>query len=188
MGAILSLESFDDGSLRSSTTDKKAVGSYDDGYRDGWVAAEMALAEKQTHVRASLTESLNDANFGYLEAQAHFLAGMNSYVTALVEAVLPALLSPAFNAQLCSVLLEAIERDASGPISIRLPPDQIQAFQLAVDDLDLARVTFVPDETLTDHAAIVCGPNSETALDLDGVLQVITEHSAILLTPSQKAS
>jgi len=188
MGSILSLERFDEHSKGGLGAEDKIKGSFDDGYREGWEAAEIAWANNQTQLRASVVESFSDANFGYAEAQAHYLAGMTSYVTALVETVLPAVLHPAFHAQLRAMLLEALKRDSEGPIAIHLPTGQVEAFEAAVADLDLMQMRLIPDENLSDHAAFMSETSRETSLDLDAVKQAIREHTAILLKKTKKAS
>jgi hypothetical protein len=188
MGAVLNLESFDDLAGASQAEQDEVVATYDDGVRDGKTAAQQANQREQAHIRASVGEALIDGMFGYREAQAHFTAGMTAYIDSILEQVLPQFLAPALHIRLRHLLVEALEKDAAQPILLRLPPDQILAFQAIVDDLDLSQVRVEPDATLNDHAAFFMGNGAETSIDFDALQQTIFAHSAVLIAPAKEVS
>ena len=84
--------------------------------------------------------------------------------------------------------MEALDKDGTQPILLRLPPDQIAAFQAIIDDLDLSEVKIESDPTLSDHAAFFMSNSEETSIDFDRLRQVISTHSAVLTTPTKEAS
>jgi hypothetical protein len=188
MGAILNLECFDEATQESSKLNWAKKTSYEDGFKDGEMAAEVAIAARQSQLNRGVSEALSDSAFGYKEAQAHFLTGMTSYVEAILETVLPATLSHGLHMGLRGILIDALRVDADSAVALRLPPDQIDVFSTIIADLDLTHITLVPDEALTENAAFVFGAHCETSLNLDEVLQTIKDHTAILLEQSTEVS
>jgi hypothetical protein len=188
MGAVLDLESFDKAEFKPEKYEPKSDPLYVAGFNDGRATAESEIAVEQNHMRASVVEGLTDGIFGYQEAQLHFLSGMTAYVDAVLEMVLPAVLTNGLHAQLRDLLIQALEVDADLPIELRLPVDQVIAFQAAVADLNLKHVTLIPDHSLTDHAAFITSKAGKTSLDLDRVLQAIKDHSEILKAPTAEVS
>lgn len=188
MGAILRLESFDDDEGDFGATETEVTATYEEGFRDGEDAARAAMGTQQAQLSQAVVESLSDSTFGYQEAQTHFLAAMQTYVTAVLDRVLPATLSHALHVRLREVLLDALKTDASKPIVIGLPADQIDAFKVIINDLDLSHINLREDPNLTDHAAYLVNACTETSLDLDAVLAEIKHHTTILRTPSEEVS
>lgn len=188
MGAVLNLESFDSqvGSLADDEQDVPK--SYDEGFRDGQNAATQAIEAEQSYLRESVAEALIDGMFGYQEAQAHFTHGMTAFVTAILEQVVPSILAPALHMRVRDLLIEALERDASHPIVIRLPPDQTDAFKAVIADIAAAQVRIEEDTTLGDHAAFIVGKNAETSIDFDALAAAIADHTKILTTPAKEVS
>lgn len=187
MVSSLSLESFD-GQHLSQTEHPENIANYDDGFRDGQEAANLAHQSEQSQLRAKVAESLVDGMFGYEEAQSHFSNGTANYVTAILEQVLPELLAPALHLKVRQLLQDAIERDSTHPFVLRLPPNQIDVFQAVISDLDLSEIVIEADPALTEHAAFFMGGGHETSIDFDALHEAIKHHSKILITPAKEAS
>lgn len=188
MGAVLDLESFDNQSADGVKSRPEVAFSYEDGVRDGQMAAEQALHLEQTHLNAKVSEALVDAMFGYQEAQAHFSAGMTGFIEALLESFIPQLLAPALNLRLRQLLVDALDADASRPVVLRLPEGQVEAFRAIISDLDLSQLTIEADPSLGAHAAFFMGNGCETSIDFDALNEAIATHTAVLTTTVKEVS
>lgn len=188
MSAVLKLESFDGQIGVQSVQKQDAPGTYEDGVRDGQIAAMQAMETEQLRLKESVAEALVDGMFGYQEAQTHFATSMTHFVTAMLDQFIPPLLAPALHLQLRELLVQALEKETSQPVVVRLPPDQIDAFKAIIDDLDLSRIAVESDATLGDHAAFVVGDDTETSIDFDALVAAIADHTAVLTTPVKEVS
>lgn len=188
MGVILNLESFDDQPMTSDVEIATAATTYEDGFQDGLAQAAATYEAEQLNLRANVVEALSDQNFGYLEAQTHFLEGMRSFLSTTLNVVLPEVLAPALHFKIRQLLLSAVERDAAKPIYLRLPPDQVAPCEAIIADLELNDLKIVADPNLTEHAAMISGAVGETSIDLDALLIAIHDSTRVIFEPSTEVS
>ena len=185
MGIVLDLESFDTSTEHDADT---PPASFEDGFAAGYADAERQFEANQSRLKETLILALNDSVFGYQEAQEHFVSGMQSYLEAVIDKILPAALVPALHANLLSVLTLAHQQNAQAPINLKVSTDQFLPVSELVNELELSHVSVEVDDALTTHAAFMSPSDRELTIDLDAALKAIKDHSAILFEPNEKVS
>lgn len=184
MSALLNLEIFDgatDGDL-SHAGKTAAPATYEEGYTDGLAAAEAAFQAQQSTLQNDLVQSIETAAFGYHEAQGAMIAAVQPLLESMLSTLLPAVLAPALHAHLRDMIDVALKEDLTVPIRLAVPPDQLEAVQVALGHTDVPQLKLTSDPDLQTHAAWICLDGTETALDLDGALAAIGAHIASLQT------
>ena len=185
MVLAISLESFDNGHNPDATV---TVATYEEGYVAGQAAAQVQIEAEQTNLKETLVQTLNDSVFSYQEAQAHFVSGMQRYVAAILDTIIPATLTPALHAHLAQILAAWIEADAHAPITLKVSSDQAGVVGDLVAEMGLPHITVETDPDLTAHAAFVSSPERELSLDLEAALLAIAEKSQVLIQPMQEVA
>lgn len=160
--------------------------AYDLGYQTGWAARDMALAESQGTLIADLREVLHGLTFTLEEARQHMTLAVAPAFEALVAKVLPELAAKTWGQHVVAELMQVAEQAAEAPITLALSPQAIDA----LEDQLAAAVTppfrLVPDPNLTPLQAAFRFGNSETLLDMEGLLQRIRQQVEAVLAEAPK--
>lgn len=168
--STLSLEQFD-----VTQADEGAEHlAYQEGYEEG-LRAGLACAEAENAaLNATLVQAISDIDFSYAEARAQLLHSLEPLFETLISTLLPHCVESAFASLLQTELNAAADSATGGPICIHVHPSQQATIKRATESL--ATKLFVrTDITLDQHAAwIQCG-NTEARLDLDRLLEQISQ-------------
>jgi hypothetical protein len=184
MTTALYLERFDD----TAQTEAAPLGrqtppaGYEDGYADGLAAAEATFASDQLALKAELVQSIETAAFGYHEAQGTMIAAVKPLLEEMLHTLLPSVLAPALCAHLRDILEAALRADLTVPMRLAIPPNQFDAVQAALADVNAPQLELHADPDLGAHAAWANIGGQETSLDLDAALTAIGDHIATLHT------
>lgn len=185
MGLVLNLESFDS---QLDKAQEAPPATYEDGYAAGLAEAQAQFELDQSRLKESVVQALNDSVLGYQEAQSHFVIGMQTYLDAVFNCILPAVLAPALHAQLIQILKEGVTKDAQEPVKLNVSSDQFATVTRLVGDLGFTHIAVVKDASLSEHAAFITSQTRELSLDVDAALSAIKQQSAVLLEPMDKVS
>lgn len=184
MGKLLCLESFDpDDSFDAATATPPQT--FADGYAAGLAEAAEKFTSEQATLKQDLVQSISDAAFGYHEAQAHLITSIAPLFDAMVTAILPATLAPALHAHILDMVQSALKSDLQTPVILKVPADQCEAIAAIMGDANAPHVRIEADLALGNHAAWIIGAKEETALDLDGTLAAIMDHTSALFPKAE---
>ncbi|PUB11613.1 hypothetical protein [Yoonia sediminilitoris] len=170
MTSVLMLESFE-----AAVAVDDAIGpEYSQGYQDGLAAGTAAVQVEIGMLDDTIVQCISDIEFTYAEARAQLLCSLQPLFTTLVEKILPQCVDSGFVAQVAGILYNAAEQDTQPEITLHVHPQNVAqiANQLASLEKDVA---VKPDQTLSTHAAWLLQGRVETFLDLDSLLEDITE-------------
>ena len=182
MGSVLHLESFDADAVAEGPS-QMPVQNYADGYAAGMQKAQADNAAMQHNLRQELVQSINDAAFGYHEAQAHLIESVTPLLNAMISVVLPELLAPALHAHIRDIVGRALRAELDAPVLLKVHPEQVEAVNISLAGIATPHLTVVGDPDMATFSAWVTGTERETALDLEATLAATKDHLAILLTP-----
>lgn len=167
-------------------TETQRLSAFEQGYKDGWDDAVAASEENQSHVTSDLAARLQDLSFGFHEARAHVLAGVETLVKSVVENLAPRLAAEMLPTLVHEHLSEIIKNQAEVPVRLRVAPEsraaieailpQEPGFPLTVEDSpDFAK----------GQVAFAMGP-LETELNLEACFEQIELEVAGFFAENEK--
>lgn len=150
------------------------------GYEDGYAAATLEHESRQTGLRAELVQSISELGLTYAEARQDILNGLSDLFSEITSKVLPETIERTFGAHVLEALTSAAESASDQPLVLRVHPAHSDAMREGLSDMTGLSVNIVADPSLTEHAALVSHARGEVLLDLDSVLEGITDVLALL--------
>lgn len=166
--ALLTPEQIEE--LRLTAYERGYVAGYDD-------AGQQAEAEAAAR-RARVAAAIEGLSFGYHEARAHLLAGLEPLLRAMAEVLLPEIARAAVVPLVIEQLMPLTATAADTPLVLRVPPGQRADYLAAFQGLVLPPLTLVEAADLAEgQAEIACGAD-ETRIDLTHAAARIAEALA----------
>lgn len=152
--------------------------SYEQGYADGWQEATAAQGSEIAALRGELGKSLADMVLTRDAARLHILSALEPLFRDMVEKILPRLAHASLGHRIVQELLPAAADLSDMPIIVKTAPDCLSAVaQILLTETALP-VRVEPEEGLGAGQAYICRDGAEVRLDLDGLVQSISEAIA----------
>lgn len=146
--------------------------SFDDGYKCGWQDGADAKEDRDAELRESLSAALQELNFTYFEARQHVMMSVRPVLQAMVDAVLPQLLTESLGGRVVELLAELAEKVEPEITVVCAPQVEPMLRQLVADAIKFP-VRIDTEETLTPTQAILHLNDGQTHINLDETLSAI---------------
>ncbi|MEP3347216.1 MAG: hypothetical protein ABJN34_06745 [Litoreibacter sp.] len=159
-------------SVQAEESDEDLRASFDDGYKCGWQDGAAATERQDLELKEAISVSLQSLNFTYFEAREHAMQSVRPVLQAMVDAVLPELLSQSLGGRLVELLGEAADGVESS-VSIACAPENVDALKELVADVIKFPITIEGESTLSVSQAILHLDEGQTLLDLGETLDAL---------------
>jgi len=163
------------------------LNAFEDGYKAGWDDATAAEAQGRERVAADFAKTLQEMSFSYHEARTHVLGALGPLLTAMVERVMPQLARAGFARTVVETAMQIAEKEADRPVRMRVCPENRAALQELVGSTPGLPLVVVDDDTLGPGQALVSAGNSESEIDIDGMLSAIESALQDFMTTQEEA-
>lgn len=144
--------------LRLTAYERGYVAGYDD-------AAQQAETESEAR-RARTAAAIEALNFGYHEARAQLLAGLEPLLAAMAGLMLPEIARAAVVPLVIEQLMPLAMASADKPLVLRVPPGTRADFAAAFQGLVLPPLTLLESPDLAEGQAEITRGAEETRIDL----------------------
>ena len=193
MAGRLRLETFSDASLAEASTDPRAEAereeirgnAFEQGYAAGWDDAIAARDTEETRLRQAMLSNLSDLSFSYHEAHAHVLSAIRPLLLDMVRKVLPAIANETLGPMIVDLIMPTVRGLADAPVTITVcPASRAEVESVLAANLSFP-VTVLDDAELTPGQAFLRLGETETRLDLDGVVAAIAGVVGAFFAPPE---
>ena len=157
------------------------LSAFEKGYAAGWDDAFAAQDKEHAKFLGEISQSLQDMAFGFQEARQHLLAALQPLLTGMTAKVLPAIVRQTLAPIVAEQLMPLAAEQAAAPITIYANPDALPDVRDAIGTVAGLPLTFLPDPLLSGGQVQLRMGETETRIDLDGVIALIGEAVATYL-------
>jgi hypothetical protein len=140
--------------------------AYERGYVAGWDDAGRQAEADDSARRARVAAGIEALTFGYHEARAEILTAFAPLLTAIAEALLPAMARAAVVPLVVEQLLPLAASQADRPLTLRVPVGLGPSYSAALEGLVLPPLQLVETSDLAEAQAEIVADSDETRIDL----------------------
>ncbi|MGR3272717.1 ABC transporter ATP-binding protein [Thalassococcus profundi] len=149
--------------------------SFEEGYKAGWDDAIAAQSADQSRIASDFAQNLQDLSFTYHEAYSHVMNAMTPLLEEMVRSLLPGLAREALGLQIVEQLQDRAREIGSLAVEISVAPQNVAAIAPLLERDFGFPLNLLPNDTLGDGQADIRFGDSESQVDLTGVLSSIDE-------------
>lgn len=149
-------------------------GVFDDGYKCGWQDGIDSLADNDRDVRESLSAALQELNFTYFEARQHVMQSVRPVLQAMIEAVLPQLISHSLGGRVVEVLGALADNIEHDVVVCCAPETESMLKELLEASVDFP-ISIEVEQTLTNSQVVLKLNDGQTRVDLEATLDALRE-------------
>lgn len=161
--------------LMPEDLDELRLAAYERGYAAGFEDAGAQAATEEAARRARVATAVEALNFGYHEARAELLAGLEPVLRAMLDPLLPGVARGMIVPQVIDLLLPLARAPLDGPLTLSVASGMVPAFNEAFEGLVLPPLAFDEREDLGPCQAEIRTATDEIRIDLDAVLERLGE-------------
>lgn len=177
MKGRLRLEAFAEGPVPAPSPDSQREEirgiAFEQGYSAGWDDAIAARDTDEARQRQAVLATLSDLSFSYHEAHSHVLTAIRPLLLDMVRKVLPAIARDTLGPMIVDHILPVARDLAGAPVTLTISPAGRAAVESALADNLTLPVVIAEDSELSPGQAYLRLGETETHLDLDGVVAAI---------------
>lgn len=160
----------DEGALEAAKLE-----GFDGGYRAGWDDAIKAQSDDQQRITSDFAQNLQDLSFTYHEACSQVLNGISPLLEEVVAKLLPACLHETLGLHLVEQLRAMAAEIGRLDVVIAVAPGGAAAVQPLIEMEVGFPLSLVEDPTLAEGQADIRFGESETQVDLGGLVREVAE-------------
>jgi len=182
MSVPFRLETFDAGDAFSETVqmpladlEDAKLAAFEKGYSAGWEDAVAAQEGEAAKLRADLGRNLQALSFSYQEARGHVLRALEPLLHDMVAKVLPAVARTSLAGVVLEQLLPIAEALADTPVTVVVSPESRETVEAMLRPRASFPLKFSEEPSLSDSQVYLRFRDTETRVDLDGVIAAIAE-------------
>ncbi len=147
------------------------IAGYDSGYKTGWDDAIRQSREEGDRISAEFARNIRDLSFTYFEAQAHVVSSLDTFLEAVVDVYVPALLMETLGPIVSETLSSLAETIANSPIHIRAAPNEAARLRAFLEDDTNLPFQVVEETSLAEGQVYIKMGSQERQVDLQEPLQ-----------------
>jgi len=151
------------------------LAAFEKGYTAGWDDAIAAQEAEGAKLRSDVAQNLQDLSFTYHEAREHVLGALQPLLFDIAAKFLPALARETLAQMVAEQLSPVAESLTSTPISVVANPSSLPQIEALLAQQSSLPLVFVAEPTLGEGQVYLRFAETETRVDLDGVIALITE-------------
>ncbi|MBY6003851.1 ABC transporter ATP-binding protein [Salipiger bermudensis] len=148
---------------------------FDGGYRAGWDDAINAQSDDQLRIASDFAQNLQDLSFTYHEACRQVLNGISPLLEEVVAKLLPASLQETLGLHLAEQLRAMAAEIGRLDVVIAVAPGASTSVAPLIEMEFGFPLSLVEDPTLAEGQADIRFSESETQVDLGGLVQEVSE-------------
>lgn len=151
------------------------LAAFEKGYTAGWDDAIAAQETEGTRLRSDIAQNLQELSFTYHEARQHVLAALQPLLYDIAAKFLPVLARETLAQMVAEQLSPIAESLTSAPISVVANPASLPQIEEVLAGQSSLPLVFVGEPSLGEGQVYLKFAETETRVDLDGVIALITE-------------
>ncbi len=155
--------------------EEQKLQAFETGYQAGWDDATKAQSDQNEKARAEFCQNLQDMSFTYHEALTKLTVSMEPVMEQIVAKLLPELVSKALGAHILEQVGILIKLHAEQPAEIVVAPTNKSFITEMIGDKMPNEFLVVGDDSLREGQAFVRIAESERQVDLDAIVQDVSE-------------
>lgn len=159
--------------ISASEMEEARLAAFEKGYKAGWDDAVAAQATEAARQKADMARALQDLAFTYHEAHGHVLRAMEPLLQDMVTKVLPLVARKALGQVALEALRPLAEEMAGAPVTVMVNPANRAVVEALLTEAGSLPLRCVEEPSLGDGQVYLRMGDSETRVDLDGVIAAI---------------
>lgn len=167
--------------------DNARLEGYEAGYKAGWDDASRAETEAQERIGADFARNLQDLGFTFHEARSHVMQALEPLLSAMVDRVLPDLVSRTMGQTIVEELLPLASDAADAPIEVVICPASRPAIEPLLSDATALPFLLVEEPTLAEGQVFLRSQEHERHIDFTQVVDRIGDAISALYDLNEKA-
>lgn len=153
-----------------SSIEETRLEAFEQGYKAGWDDSLSTHASDQERISADFARNLNELAFTYHEVRSTILKSLEPLLREMVSKVLPKMAQASIGPLVADQIVEMADTQSSIPIELVVGPMNVRALEKLSLGQDSLPLTVIEEESLGDGQIFIRIGDSETQVDLDGVL------------------
>ena len=166
--------------------EEERLAAFEKGYAAGWDDAIAAQEAEGTKLRADLGQNLQELSFTYHEARQEILMALRPLLVDIAAKMLPAMARQTLAQMVAEQLQPLAESATSVPITILASPVSLPVIEEVLGKSSGLPLVFVADQTLGEGQVYLKFAETETRIDLDGVIRLIADAIDTYFSASQQ--
>jgi len=155
--------------------EEERLAAFEKGYTAGWDDAVAAQEAEGARLRTDLAQNLQELSFTYHEAREQVLMALRPLLVDIAAKLLPTMARQTLSHMVADQLQPLAESSTSVPISILANPVSLPQIEDVLRSLSSLPLVYVPDASLGEGQVYLKFAETETRIDLDGVIGLISE-------------
>lgn len=151
------------------------------GFEDGVKAGQHAAENDRTQAISHLVASIQDLGFSYESARQQLLGSLRPLFSQLVDKVVPAIATEGLSARIYHHIDQAFLDGSELPVVISVSSEQLETVESATAELATPDLTLVADPQLVSGQARIGLGQSETLIDIPGLVDGLRAAFAELI-------
>lgn len=164
------------------------LAAFETGYTAGWDDAVAAQEAEGAKLRSDIEQNLQELSFSYHEARQHLLTALKPLLVDIAAKLLPAMARSTLAHMVAEQLNPLAESLTSAPISVVANPVSLPHIEEVLADRSSLPLVFVGEPSLGDGQVYLKFAETETRVDLDGVIGLITDAIHTYFSATQQES
>ena len=166
--------------------EEERLAAFEKGYTAGWDDAIAAQEAEGTKLRSDLGQNLQDLSFTYHEARQEILMALRPLLVDIAAKLLPAMARQTLAQMVAEQLQPLAESATSVPITILASPLSLPLIEEVLGKSSGLPLVFTGDTTLGEGQVYLKFAETETRIDLDGVIRLIADAIDTYFSASQQ--
>lgn len=166
--------------------EEERLAAFEKGYTAGWDDAIAAQEAEGTKLRSDLGQNLQELSFTYHEARQEILMALRPLLVDIAAKLLPAMARQTLAQMVAEQLQPLAESATSVPITILASPLSLPLIEEVLGNRSSLPLVFAGDPTLGEGQVYLKFAETETRIDLDGVIRLIAEAIDTYFSASQQ--
>jgi flagellar assembly protein FliH len=149
------------------------LASFEQGYSAGWEDAIAAQDAESARLRGDLGRNLLQLSASYEEIRTHFLAAIDPLLRDMVSKIMPRIARETLSHIVLEHLRPDVRAALSTPIRIVASPASLPQIRTLLEAEVTMPLRFIEEPTLSEGQVYLRMTDTETRVDLDGVIEAI---------------
>lgn len=184
-GKNLKTSSEESEELTSDQIEDEKLKAFEAGYRAGWDDSSKAVAESNEKIGIEFAKNLQDISFTYHEALAKLTSEFEPVMKGILNKLLPQIVSDAVATHVLDQVTSLIRDNTGQDIEIVVSPQNVETVQRLAGEALTDPFRIVSESTLGEGQAFVRIGSEERQVDIDGVVEGVSEAMAAFFHESR---
>lgn len=166
--------------------EEERLAAFEKGYSAGWDDAVAAQEAEGARLRADIGQNLQELSFTYHEARQNVLMALKPLLSEMAAKLLPALARQSLAQMVAEQLFPLAESLSSVPITVVANPHSLPQIEEVMAQRSGLPLVFAAEPSLSEGQAYLKFAETETRIDLDEVIHLISAAIESYFTANQQ--